>query len=71
MKGRPRSAVAIPPEVCAWFSGTERVQAAGWVAVLPADEATLLRWWAEWRRQNPKARPPVDAPWINWSTTHD
>jgi len=64
---RLQNAAAVPPEVTAWFSGSERVAAVGWLALLPDEEASLVRWWAEWHRRNPTARPPTGAPWITWS----
>ena len=56
----------IPPGVAEWFAGQATVDAAGWAARLPGDEAQLLAWWREWAEDHPGAVAPADAPWIAW-----
>lgn len=64
---RTTAAADTPAGVLVWFAGQVGVDAAGWHALLPDEEPRLLSWWAAWRAEHPRAVPPADAPWINWS----
>lgn len=63
---RKKITATMPPGVASWFAGTASVEAAGWFALLPIEEPTLMAWWAAWKAQHPGARPPTDASWIVW-----
>lgn len=70
MKHRPTRASGIdgiPADVRHWFAGLAAVTSAGWWALLPDEQPTLLGWWRRWRELHPGAWPPPDAPWIDWS----
>lgn len=63
MRRRRTGAGTIPAGVVAWFEGRGELP---WDALLPEDEAGLLRHWNAFVEVHPGAEHPSDAPWIGW-----
>ena len=67
MRRRRTSMLSMPKAVAAWFAGEfngTRADGVPWLVLAHPGSALLPDWWASWKADHSKARPPAGFQWL-------